>query len=477
LAFNGALKHPFVTGFGGIDIHFIQPRIVLPFVCAAIFKIAGYSIFAGRVGSLLLSILALVSLYSVMKRWFGEKQAVFIAIATILHPWFLEISRRIRPEIYYLALAMAALWCIIRSLDSGSRLFSLLAGILAGLAVLAHPSGLILDIAIFGAVLIWSRTGTIWRLVLWASLGFTIAVLPYIFYVLWSVKDPGVNFFQQMQSGLAQSSEVNNHTIITIFIDEIRRWKNFLRWPAGIPLAIIIAASWLLAWYRSDSADKILATVVALFCLILPFTTNSAGRYLAALVPFFCALMVRMIWRCAVERRVITPIRHRFCSVVGISTAVVYLLMCIAGTFLMFYRLRGADFNRVVERIASVVGREDRVYGQEVLWIGHDRYHCGPYPIDTSVRPFRQTIDMIHKYHFDYAIRSAWTFVASYGISSPPAKMPDFRSSNTIDMVCKQFGTKVAEFYDPYFGPFEIYKLNWNDYSVSKSKIDANTRH
>jgi hypothetical protein len=34
--------------------------------------------------------------------------------------------------------------------------------------------------------------------------------------------------------------------------------------------------------------------------------------------------------------------------------------------------------------------------------------------------------------------------------------------------VCRKFGTKVDEFYDPYYGPIEIYKLHWDDYSKRK---------
>lgn len=454
LARGDGLKHPFIEGFGGMDIHFVQPRIVLPFVCAVIFRAFGYSILAGRMGSLIFSVLAVISLYGLMRRWFGERQAFCVAIATMLHPWFFEVSRRIRPEIYYTALAIAALWCIVYSLDTGSRWTALLGGVLAGFAALAHPGGVILDAAMAGAVLIWLRTKKIGRLAVWTCLGFAVVVLPYIIYVFCSVKDPGVNFFEQMQSGIVREG--------LMFVGEIRRWKNFLRWPVGIPLAVIMAASWFWAWYRSTSADKIFATVVALFALILPFvSTNTAGRYLAALVPFFCALMVRMVWRIVTGCCELSGIWHKCRLIVGAVIAVVYLTICVAAISLMLYRLRGADFPRVVERVASVAGREDRVYGQEVLWLGHNRYHYGPFPLDASTVPFRQTIDMVRKHNFDYAVRSGWTFGSSYGVARPPSEMPGFRPLNPIDNVCRRFGTKVYEFYDPYFGPFEIYKLNW----------------
>ncbi|GAI09334.1 unnamed protein product, partial [marine sediment metagenome] len=121
LVHTGTLKHPFVEGYGGMHIHLVQNVVVLPLVCAAIFKVAGYSILTSRIGSLLFGVLAVVSLYAVMRRWFGEKQAIWIAVVTILHPWFFEVSRRARPEIYYIALALAFLWFMMLFFDSGSR--------------------------------------------------------------------------------------------------------------------------------------------------------------------------------------------------------------------------------------------------------------------------------------------------------------------------------------------------------------------
>jgi hypothetical protein len=463
LAYFGELRHQFIEGFGGMHIHFVQPRVILPFVCAAIFKMAGYSILASRMGSLVFSVLAVVSLYALMRHWFGEKQAVCIVIATIFHPWFFEVSRRVRPEIYCIALATATLWCMVHSLDSGSQRTALLAGILAALVSLAHPLGFILDFALAAAVLIWLRNRKIWRLILWTCLGFAVVILPYIVYVLWSIQDPGVHFFEQMQSGWGQRG--------AFLSGEISRWKNFLQWPKGIPLAIIMIASWLLAWYRPTTADKVLATIIGLFCLVLPFVfINTCGRYLAVVTPFFCALMVRLVWRIMAGRGVLLQNWYKLRFIVSVSIVAIYISICVTAISIMFYRLGGADFMNVVNRIASVVGRQDRVYGEVMFWLGHDRYHYGPFPVDSSVIPLRQTTDMVRKHHFDYAVRTAWSFSSSYGVASPPADMPAFRPSYTIDQVCSQFGTKVDEFRDPYFGPVEIYKLNWGNNSNSESK-------
>jgi hypothetical protein len=455
LAYFGELRHQFIEGFGGMHIHFVQPRVILPLVCAVIFKIAGYSILASRIGSLIFSLLAVVSLYALMRRWFGEKQAFCIAIATILHPWFFTASRTTRPEIYCIALSMATLWCMVYSFDAGSLWAALLAGILAALTSLTHPLGLMIDAAAVTSVVIWMRSRKVWHLVLWGCLGFIAVTLPYIVYVLWSIQNPEVNFFEQMHSGWGQRS--------TLIAGEISRWTNFLQWPKGVPLAAIMFASWLLAWYRSIYADKILATIIGLYVLILPLaSTNIAGRYLVVVMPLFCALITRAVWRVMSGQIVLLQNWNKLRFIVGTGIVVIYVSMCITAILLMIYRLRGADFDKVITRVASTVGRQTRVYGEGIFWLGHNRYHYGPYPVDSSVVPLRQTVDMIRRHRFDYAIRAAWSFASSYGIATPPANMPDFRPSSTIDQVCKRFGTKVDEFRDPYFGPIEIYKLNWD---------------
>lgn len=454
LAYRGALKHPFVEGLGGMHIHFVQNRVVLPLVCAAIFKVAGYSISTSRIGSLLFGALAVVSLYAVMRRWFGEKQAFWIGLATVIHPWFFEVSRRARPEIYYTALALTFLWLMMLFFDSGSRRTAFFAGVLAGLLGLTHPTGLILVFPIAWAVILWLSSKPIGRLIQWASVGFVVVILPYIIYVFWATQNPEVSFMGQMQSPMLHRLFLHG---------EIIRWKSFFQWPKGAPLAIIMLVSWIVAWYRSSAADKTLATIIALFVLILPFATvNPTSRYLVAITPFFSALMVRLVWRIMAGGGVIWQNWYKSKFVISAGIVSIYVLMCIVAISIMFYRLRGADFGRVIDRVASVVGPESRVYGTAIFWVGHERYRYGPCLITYEPIRFMQSINMVRKHSFDYAVRTAWLFESPTGIAVAPYSMPAFRKDCLIDRVCKIFGTKIDEFRDPYYGPVEIYKLNWD---------------
>ena len=226
LAYSGTLRHPFVEGFGGMHIHFVQNRVVVPLVCGVIFKVAGYSIVASRIGSLIFGLAAVLSLYVVMCRWFSEEQAFWMVLATMIQPWFFEVGRRARPEIYCTALGLVFLWLLIRFFDSRSRGTAFFIGVLAGVSGLTHPNGLILIFAISCAVVFWLEVRSIGRLVQWASFGLVLVILPYVIYVFWAIQDPKVSFAEQMQISTLHRSILGN---------EILRWKNFFK-PIEFPI-------------------------------------------------------------------------------------------------------------------------------------------------------------------------------------------------------------------------------------------------
>lgn len=458
LACSGSLKHPFIEGLGGIHVHFVQNRVVLALVSAVVFKIADYSVATSRIGSLIFGAVAVVCLYGVARRWFGENQALWIALATVVHPWFFDICRRARPEIYYTALAIAFLWCLLVYFDSGARLAGLLAGVLAGLAGLTHANGLIVVFSIGCAAVLWLRVRPIGRLIVWGAIGFVLIVLPWAIYVLWAIQDPEVSLTNQMYANLLMRTSVLHN--------EILRWKSFLKWPKGVGLGVLMLVSWILAWYRSTRAEKTVATAIGLFTLILPFLSIQADdRYIAAMVPLFSVLIIRLIWRVTrTQGSGISEIWHRCRIALGLGVAAIYFVAHIAAIGLMFYYFRGADLTRVTDRVATVVGPESRVYGAPVFWVGHKRYHYGPYPITPVLHEgihLAEGIEMLRKYRFDHAVRTAWAFVPD-GILRPPRSMPKFRDDILVDHTCRLFGTKVDEFYDPYYGPIEIYKLDWD---------------
>lgn len=386
-----------------------------------------------------------------------------IGLLTIVQPWFFEASRRVRPDIYAVALALGALWCLLHALSTHKLRHALLTGVLIGLAALAHPNGLVLATACVVGVLVWQRPARPLRPFLLAAAGFVVAILPYVVYVIIATRHPDVDFFEQNRG----AKSLHPADIAGLIRVEQGRWRQFLQLPKGAPMAVVLLGAWLVAWYRSGRVDKQIATIILLFSLALPFTTvNITCRYLVGLIPFFGALLVRLAERIAGPWAAPRGrwSRVRIASALGVVG--IYAATCVAGVGIMLYRLRNADFTRVLDRVVEVTGPNQRVYGEMLLWLGNDRFTYGPYPIEhpwqheTNVA---SSYEMVRRYRFDYAVRSARTFTSSGGVSPPPPRMPDWRGSNVVDVVCRDNGTKVASFYDPYFGPFEVYKLDWDE--------------
>jgi hypothetical protein len=456
LAFEGALRHGFVGGWGGMDVHLVQDRIVLPFVCAGIFRIAGVGVVTSRLGAVLTSVLAVICTYGVMRRWFGARSALWIGLATVAHPWFFEISRRVRPEIYLVALAMGGLWCLLHATESGRWWSALLAGLLAGLAALAHPTGLVLVFAMACGVLIWTEHRRRLFAVRWSAIGFLAAVAPYGVYVLWAIQDPRVDFFVQNQG----NKPLVSADVAALAAGELKRWSHFFQWPKGAPLAAVLLTGWVAGWHRSRGGDKSVATIVVVFAAILPITTvNTTSRYLVTIVPLLAALVVRLVERCVRQRLAPRQTWRGWRMAVGLGAAGVYTATAIGGIALMFHRLHDADVNRVLAQVASIVGPDKRVYGPPILWMGKTRYRYkfGPYPVAANQQV---VFDAVCQQRFDYAVRPSWPLWSSHGIAKPPRSMPPFDHQRVIDRVCSQLGAKVAEFWAPGYGAFEVYRLD-----------------
>jgi len=455
LAQTASLKHPFVEGFGGMQFQFVQDRVVLPLVCAAIYKVAGYSVLTSRLASVLFSLLAVVSLYAVMRWWFGQTQAFSITLATIINPWFFELSRRVRPEIYYTALALVFLRLLLLYLESASRKTAFFMGVIAALSALSHPNGLVIVFSISLAAVLWHGIRSIARTIPWACVGFCIAILPYAIYVLWAVREPQVSFFAQMQASMVSRGFLRS---------EIIRWSAFLQWPKGAPLAAVMLVSWIAAWYRSSRPDRIIATIILVFAALMPFTTVSpTSRYLGVTVPFFSALIVRLVWQLCTSGGAILQRQRQIRVAAALCVATVYSTTCIAGIVVFFWFFSGADVYKVVNRVALVVQPDSRVYGDPMLWFGNGKYQYGPwlYVSENERITVGEAVNWASRQRFDYAVRTAWKSTVPLGLVRPPRSMPDFDIRKLSDLLCRIYGTKVDEFYDPYYGPIEIYRLDW----------------
>lgn len=451
---TGILRHPFIHNFGGMEVYFVQPRIVLPIVCAGLLKIADYSIALLRLPSLLFGVLAIVALYHIAERFFGSKQGFFICLATIINPWFWVISRRCRPEMYYTALALLFLWLLVSYFRRDRILTAFLAGLTAALASLTHPNGLLMVAAVSIGWIVWKEKPHLLKFVLWALAGFVLTILPYVIYAFWASRQPNVSFLKQMQVDYPS-------VYSSIIAKEIVRWRSLLQLPLGIPVALVMIVGWLSAWWKAAAEDKFTATVIAVYSLMLPFfSVNALPIYLVAVIPFFSILIVRFIYRLCDFAYFGNS--GKFYYVVRIVVILVFVIPSLSAVTLVLYKQRGTNFNIIINEVSKIVGPKAKVHADPVFWVGHDKYIYGPYLITYDAVTASEALQWAYSQSFEYVIRTAWDGGnPPQGLGKLPNNMPGFRMYLVGDNLCRKFGTKVYEFYNEDYGPIEIYKINW----------------
>lgn len=458
LAFEGRIRTQVMTGCGAMEDYLIQNRLLLPVATSAAFRIAGYSLTAGRFVSVLFAAVVVWSICMIL-RPFGERLAAGTALLTMVHPWFLDISRRTRPEIYYLALALLGLyfWIVWRS--HMNRSLAMLAGFFWGLACVAHPAGCLLVAAIaLSLVTVDRRIQNIVGMT-WAFVGGMLPLIAFAWYVVAIQSQSVVDFFVQMRGC---HEDLVKNSVSDMIRAETQRWKAFLALPKGVFVAIGLGVAWFAAWIRSNSADRSAAMVVCCYSFMLPFAA-SHNRYLAVLIPFFSYLVLRLFVRLWSGGRMDWQGGCRFGrrALAGALIAS-YTLSCFGAVVLLFHRLHGGDLDRALDRIALSVSPEQRVYGSPVLWMGGDRYQYRPYLGYDPELGVDQIIDRIREEEIEFAVITSRGFGSSFGFSRPPVGIAENRSDH-VRVLCDRYGNKIDEFVDPSFGKFEVYQLSWGD--------------
>lgn len=458
LVSEGKMKMDIYDGFGGINIRCLQNQLVMPWVIGFFYKIGGFGIATTRLGSVMMGLITIIAVFKFCSRRFGTNQAFGIVFLAMIHPWFVEISRRARPEIYFTALTWMGLLLFFYSLQHHQIYTGFAAGLMAGLAALTHPAGLVLSLVIVVAFVTFYRNEKyFWQIFYLASVGFFLLMFVYLSYVYWCIQHPSVNLSTQMMLRAWKENYITG---------EIHRWRHFLHLPKGYPFVLIYGAAWLTAWFRNNKTEKFAAMIIITYALALPFTTiNNTSRYLTPLIPFFSILLVRLIayiWNKRLLENFSTwRIPKILCRGISVGIIGVYLLITISATSLMIVKLRNADLDNLLRRIAQTVPSDGRVVGDKVLWMGKNTFRYGPYPLTSPVATRKEVLMCCKRYNYDYAVRTAWSFNTSHGTASPPGNMPSFRTDQPVDVICRHFGTKIDEFRNPYFGPVEIYRLQW----------------
>jgi hypothetical protein len=140
---QGQLIHNTNVGSGG-DSNFIFPLIQ-----GILFAIFGYSIFLARFASVLAGLLAIVTLFKILKQLaLTDKAVAFGLFALIAIPIYHSAFRYARPESWALLFVLLSLLFFLKHIQVSSNKSIFLAGVFCALGFLTHPFTLSISLAI-----------------------------------------------------------------------------------------------------------------------------------------------------------------------------------------------------------------------------------------------------------------------------------------------------------------------------------------
>ena len=118
-----------------------------PYLLAAVYSVSGDSWTAGRLANALLGVLAVLLIYLVARRVWGETTGLIAAGVGAVAPPLAYLSAALMSETLFLVLELAAVLALLRYREERRLRWVLAAGVMCGLCALTRANGLVLIVA------------------------------------------------------------------------------------------------------------------------------------------------------------------------------------------------------------------------------------------------------------------------------------------------------------------------------------------
>jgi 4-amino-4-deoxy-L-arabinose transferase-like glycosyltransferase len=410
---HGVYGDDLFTGYYGMERHTYNFPPLFPLTEALAFRLLGVGAWQARLVAVLFGAATLALTYALGRRLYdaalGALAAwLLIGLRLALEPQasgvpLIDQARNARYDIAVPPLVLATLLCFLWADRAGdctiehgrvrtsifdprsTTLRYLAAGLLAGLAFLAHVYGGFV-LALLGALLLW-RDG-------WAALrrpalyliaaGFVLALLPWALYIAQDL----AAYSGQMLPERARFDVWSPTFYLNSLLQEPSRYRHWLRqdgvmvlWPRlGIWLALLgLPAAHVLLLRRAGAgrtpsplAERMLLLALPILALLLALLVNlKFYNYVVILLPFIAldlALLLWLGWRAA--NAWTGPARFAGRLALGGLIALT-LLEGMAG---VWHSLRSAaaasSYAGYTSRIASAIPPRSRVLALHQFWFG-----------------------------------------------------------------------------------------------------------
>jgi hypothetical protein len=277
LARHGALATPMHRDLlAGIEHHLYWQPPGYFVALAAWFRIVGIGLLQARTFSLICGVLIVIAVYSLSRRrappWTSAAGAALCAVSI----WMMNGARLARMDSLCLVVTLACAITYERAHDARRPALFAACGLLAALALLCHPLGLVPIAVVSIHLLAHPARADVRRAPLFVMVGFVCGLLPWLAYIL---LDPHA-FQLQMTAQLARKLALGSY------------WQQF--WMAKthiVSMFVVLASGFWLVLTRWRSTDRTIA-----LGFLLSFAGASYGREMGYALYFYpwgcCAVAI-----------------------------------------------------------------------------------------------------------------------------------------------------------------------------------------
>jgi 4-amino-4-deoxy-L-arabinose transferase-like glycosyltransferase len=315
LATQGVFGSDVFAGFYGMENRYYGFMPLHPLLLALIFRTAGLGLYQDRFEPVAMGLLVLALTYSLAGRLFNDARVGLLAVLFLISVrltgltdvqvsgiLLLDMARIARYDMVVPVFGLASLHAYVIALKRGNNRWYCLAGILAGLAGLAHLYGLFWLPVLF-LLSFWDSSDSRLR---WRAshtfllIGFLLAWLPYITYVLGDLYD----WRGQMRGYGTRFDLMNLNWYFDNLVHEYHRYGPGLGrlepavllrvgfWSALMALPLSLGA---LAWRglcHGNRAARIVVVPAIIFPLLFAFLIRSKLVNYTVTVAPLCAIAI-----------------------------------------------------------------------------------------------------------------------------------------------------------------------------------------
>lgn len=488
LARDGVFGSEAFSGWGGAEERYYGYPPLHPLLLAAIYRAAGLGLFQTRWEPVALGLVTLALTYSLARRVFRDARIGWLAVLLLmtartagLTPYqltgilFLDLARIARYDMLVPVFGLASLHAYLSARKTGHGVWYLFAGLLAGLAGLAHLYGafwlpVLVLLALADAPARRAEAPGLLRPPALLLLGFGLPWLPYLAYVLGDLADWRA---QTRQYG-GRFDLLNPGWYLTNLLTEYRRYGPGLEftmpallgrvgfWSAvvGVPLALGALAR--RAWQGDWRARLIVVPALlipALFALLLLL---KIANYAVTFLPLFAL---------AVAWGVVQLWDRPACATHGKwkrgALAALVLVIAVEGSLRVAVLHSAAQtttpYARLIGTLRQSVPPGARVLGYHTFWIGMEDYDYRsflvplawtdpenephPYPLDQGLERLAPDIVLLNERMRDYFAETAARGDAN------PAAFWNWLSAHHAEL--------IAQIDDPTYGVIETYRIHY----------------